>query len=92
MNRFALDTKVSGMALDEYMAKLIEKNEKQDIDIERGKLTVSILKQMNNRSRLLIDAAKFELKSRDFVREAVAALETASPKETEKEHKDKDAA
>jgi len=92
MNRFALDTQVSGMALDEYMARLLEKNENQEIEIERGKLTVSILKQMNNRSRLLLDAAKFELKSREFVKEAVAALEAAAQKDADKEEKDKQVA
>ena len=50
----------------EYMASLLEKNEKQEIEIERGKLSVSILKQMHNRNRLLVDAAKFELKEKEF--------------------------
>ena len=34
-------------------------DEKQEIEIERGKLSVAVLKQMNNRSRLLLDAARF---------------------------------
>jgi hypothetical protein len=34
--------------------------------MERGKLSVSVLKQMNNRSRLLLDSAKYELKTKEF--------------------------
>ena len=52
-------------ALGGASVTLLEKNEKQQIEIERGKLSVAILKQMNNRSRLLIDAAKFELKEKE---------------------------
>ena len=65
MERFDLNVTVAGTPQQEYMAKLLEKNEKQQIEIERGKLSVAILKQMNNRSRLLIDAAKFELKEKE---------------------------
>lgn len=57
---FGLNTKISGKDAVKYMAELLEKNEQQALDIERGKLDVAILKQMNNRSRLLLDAAKFE--------------------------------
>ena len=66
MKNFDLETKIQGKPIIEYMANLIEKNEKQEIEIERGKLSVSILKQMNNRSRLLLDAAKYELKRQEF--------------------------
>lgn len=62
MSTFDLDTKIQGKDAAHYMADLIEKNENQQIEIERGKLSVAILKQMNNRSRLLLDAAKYELK------------------------------
>lgn len=62
MENFELGQNVSGKNATAYMAELLEKNEKQEIEIERGKLSVAILKQMNNRSRLLLDAAKFELK------------------------------
>ena len=66
MKSFELETKIAGQNPMEYMASLIEKNEKQEIEIERGKLSVAVLKQMNNRSRLLLDAAKFELKTKEF--------------------------
>jgi hypothetical protein len=62
MGNFELDVPIKGMPAMEYMASLIEANEKQAIEIERGKVSVAVLKQMNNRSRLLLDAAKYELK------------------------------
>lgn len=66
MSNFELTTQIEGMNAMDYMASLIEKNEKKEIEIERGKLSVSVLKQMNNRSRLLLDAAKYELKAKEF--------------------------
>ena len=71
--RFEFDSTVAGTDMSTFMANLLEKNEKQEIEIERGKLSVSILKQMHNRNRLLIDAAKFELK------EMEAKLRNANP-------------
>lgn len=69
-NNFGLDQQVDGMSVMEYMAKLIEKNENQEIEIERGKLSIGLLKQMNNRSRLLLDAAKYELKCKEMAAQA----------------------
>ena len=73
MSRFELETPIEGKNAMEYMASLIEKNESQEIEIERGKLNVAILKQMNNRSRLLLDAAKYELRKAEQERMAAAA-------------------
>ena len=64
--RFELNTKISGKTTMNYMADLLKKNEDQELDIERGKLAIGILKQMNNRSRLLLDAQKFELKEKEI--------------------------
>lgn len=61
-----LEQKIEGKDMMQFMADLLEKNEKQEIEIERGKLSVSILKQMNNYSRLKLDAEKFELKKIEF--------------------------
>lgn len=62
---FGLNVKITNVPPMEYMAQLLEKNEKQEIEIERGKLAIGVLKQMNNRSRLLLDAAKFEHKLKE---------------------------
>lgn len=69
MNNFELTTKIAGKNAMQYMADLLEQNDKQQIEIERGKLNVAILKQMNNRSRLLLDAAKYELKRAEAERQ-----------------------
>ena len=66
MEKYDLKVNIAGMPAMDYMADLIDRNEKQQIEIERGKLSVAVLKQMNNRSRLLLDAAKFELKQREL--------------------------
>lgn len=66
MEDYGLKVPVLGKTQEEYMAQLLEANEKQAIEIERGKLAVGILKQMNNRSRLLLDAAKFALKKEEY--------------------------
>lgn len=73
MSKFELETPIEGKNAMEYMASQIEKNESQGIEIERGKLSVAILKQMNNRSRLLLDAAKYELRKAEQERMAAAA-------------------
>ena len=64
--KFDLNVQVAGQPVMEYMSSLIERNERQEIEIERGKLSVSVLKQMNNRSRLVLDAAKYELKRLEY--------------------------
>lgn len=64
--KYELDQTVNGIGLMQFMANLLESNEKKDIEVERGKLSVNILKQMNNRSKLIIDAQRVELKLKDF--------------------------
>ncbi len=59
MSNYDLDVKISGKDQQEYMADLLEKNERQEIEIERAKIAVAVLKQMNNRSRIKLEAAKF---------------------------------
>ena len=66
MENYGFKQKVTGLSLEQFMAGMLEKNEKMEMEIDRGKLSVSILKQMNNLSRLKLDAAKFELKKMQF--------------------------
>jgi hypothetical protein len=63
---YGLDTQIMGMDVMEYMSQLLEKNERQQVEIERGKLAVAILKQVNNRSRLLVDATKLDAKLANY--------------------------
>lgn len=64
--RFELGVKISGKNAMEWMSEQLTRFDEQAVDIERGKLKVAMLKQMNNRSRLLLDAAKYELKAREL--------------------------
>ncbi len=59
---FDLDVTVNGMGQQEYMAELLARNERKELELDRAKMSVAILKQMNNRSRIMLDAAKFRLK------------------------------
>lgn len=63
--RFQFDVPIMGKDAMQFMADLIEKNEKGEIEIERLKGTVSVLKQYNNRSKYMIDAARVLLKERE---------------------------
>ena len=74
-DRFELGMPIGGKNPMAYMAELLERNDKAQIEIERGKLYVAILKQMNNRSRLLLDAAKYELKNFDITEETELLVE-----------------
>ena len=65
MENFGLNQEIAGKPMMQYMADLLELNDNQQIEIERGKMAVAILKQMNNLSRLKLDAAKFELKAEE---------------------------
>ena len=66
MGNLGLNQEIAGKPMMQYMAYLLQLNDNQQIEIERGKLSVAILKQMNNVSRLQLDAAKFELKKMQF--------------------------
>jgi len=60
-----LQTKINGKKIPDYIAELIERNEKQQIEIERGKLTISALKQINNYSRIALDVEKLKHKLKE---------------------------
>ena len=53
---------INGMSIENYICNLIEKNDTNMIEIERGKLTVSALKQLNNHLRYQLDVVKFKAK------------------------------
>ena len=66
MENSGLNQEIAGKDMMQFMADLLELNDNQQIEIERGKMAVAILKQMNNLSRIQLDAAKFELKKIQF--------------------------
>ena len=66
MENFGLDVKIEGKPVEEYISCQMEKLEKMEIQMEKEKIKNSYLKQLNNRSRLSIDAAKFMQKKAEF--------------------------
>lgn len=63
---FGLNQTVNGKPMQESLADLLERNERNEIEIERAKISIGIYKQMNNLARLKLDAAKLELKEKMF--------------------------
>lgn len=59
--KHGLDTPISGKDMMDYMSALCERNDAQQIEIERAKITIGILKQMHNHSRLLLKAKEVEM-------------------------------
>ena len=63
--KFEIGQKIEGKDPMQYMADLIERNEKEEIEIERLKGSVSILKQMNNYTKNLIDSVRVAIKENE---------------------------
>lgn len=59
---YGLDQKIGGKSMNEYLAELAEKNERQEIEIERGKLAVGIANAMTKHSRACQDAVALDAK------------------------------
>ena len=69
MENYGLDQKIDGMNVVAYISAQLERIEKAEVNLEREKIKNSYLKQLNNHSRLRLDAAKFELKKMEFEKE-----------------------
>ena len=65
LKQMELDTLIGGMNQMDYMASIIDRNDHDLIAIEKGKLNIAVLQQMNNRSRIILDAYKFQLKKNE---------------------------
>ena len=63
---FGLEQKIEGMNVASYISAQLERIEKTEVNLEKEKIKNSYLKQLNNHSRLRLDAAKFELKRLEF--------------------------
>ena len=74
---FGLNQTVNGKPMQESLADLLERNERNEIEIERAKISIGIYKQMNNLARLKLDAAKLELKEKMFEDDRADRLDRA---------------
>lgn len=66
MENFGLDQKIENYSVADYIAKQLENIEAKEVEIEKEKVKISFLKQLNNHSRLRLDAAKFALKKAEM--------------------------
>ena len=66
MENFGLDQKIDNYSVADYIAKQLENIEAKEVEIEKEKVKISFLKQLNNHSRLRLDAAKFALKKAEI--------------------------
>ena len=70
MENYGLDQKIDGMNVVAYISAQLERIEKAEVNLEKEKIKNSYLKQLNNHSRLRLDAAKYELKRMEFEKES----------------------
>ena len=70
MDNFGLDQKINGVSAPQYIANQLEALEQEGRNLEKEKIKNSYLKQLNNHSRLRLDAAKYELKRMEFEKES----------------------
>lgn len=66
MENFGLDQKIDNYSVADYIAKQLGNIEAKEVEIEKEKVKISFLKQLNNHSRLRLDAAKFALKKAEI--------------------------
>lgn len=66
MENYGLDTQIMGKDIPTFIADLLEKNESQQIEIERGKLANNMLKQLNNHAKLRLGATQLQLRQQEF--------------------------
>lgn len=66
MEDFGLEQRIEGYSVADYIATQLENIEKKEVELEKEKIKNSYLKQLNNHSRLRLDAAKFAQKKAEF--------------------------
>lgn len=59
---YGLDQRIGGKDMNAYLATLAEKNECQELEIERGKLAIGLANAMTKHSRACLDAAALDAK------------------------------
>lgn len=64
--KYELDTKISGKSYSEYVASLLEKNERLELDKQNAKISIGLLKSLDSHSAKIIAAYKTELDTAKF--------------------------
>ena len=58
-----VNQQVSGVPMERYLANLCVKVEEDELKLNKAKTLVSILKELNSRHKIVIDAQKVMMKS-----------------------------
>lgn len=58
---------IAGIMMENYFADMIEKIDKKEIEKEQCEMKISVLKQLNNRHKNIIDAQRVMLKEFEFM-------------------------
>ena len=67
--------KINGQSMLTYMANLLERNDSNQIELERCREANKTLRQMNNQMRLQLESDKFEYKRDEDVKKLYQAAE-----------------
>ena len=63
LNKAVIGQKINGVSMEDYIADMIERIERGEIEKEQREDTIKTLKQLNNRHKNIIDAQRVRLKS-----------------------------
>lgn len=63
LDKAVIGQKINGVSMEDYIANMIERIERGEIEKEQREDTIKALKQLNNRHKNIIDAQRVRLKS-----------------------------
>lgn len=63
LDKAVIGQKINGVSMEDYIANMIERIERGEIEKEQREDTIKTLKQLNNRHKNIIDAQRVRLKS-----------------------------
>ncbi len=64
-----IDQQINGVPMEEYFANLLSKIENSEIEKEQCEMRISVLKQLNNRHKNVIDAQRVIIKQMEVIKE-----------------------
>lgn len=63
LDKAVIGQKINGVSMEDYIANMIERIERGEVEKEQREDTIKTLKQLNNRHKNIIDAQRVRLKS-----------------------------
>lgn len=62
LKKKVISQQIDGQPMEEYMADMLARTEKELVDKEKLNIQIALLKQINNRHKNVIDAVRVEAK------------------------------